>query len=326
MRVTMPILLLFFSSAIIAAAEVSSSKEPILPLPEKSDSANPDMVSLGQMLFHDRKLSKDNSVSCSSCHNLQTGGVDGRQRSIGINGSVGDINAPTVFNSAFNFRQFWNGRAKSLEEQVEGPVQNPKEMGSRWEDVLIKLKADSNYVQRFNKIFPDGITKENIKRSIATFERTLITPNSKFDRYLRGDHTAINAQEILGYQKFKSLGCVACHQGMNVGGNMFQTMGVMGNYFADRKTPETEADLGRFQLTHKEHDKHVFRVPSLRNVALTAPYFHDGSAKTLEEAVSTMAKYQLGRKLSQEDLGAIVKFLRTLTGETPKANSLEIAK
>ncbi|MEK7354836.1 MAG: cytochrome-c peroxidase [Bdellovibrionota bacterium] len=291
--------------------------EPILPLPIQVGLKETDKVDLGQRLFHEPRLSKNNTISCASCHDLSRGGVDGRVRSIGINGAEGGINAPTVYNSGFNFRQFWNGRAKTLEDQVDGPLQHAKEMGSDWNDVLARLSADPQYSSAFKKAYPDGVTKANVKNAIATFERSLVTPNAPFDRFLRGDPTAITDREKTGYLRFKSYGCVACHQGVNVGGNMFQTMGVMGRYFEDRKTPISEDDMGRFSVTNDERDMHVFRVPSLRNVALTSPYFHDGSARSLEDAVNVMAKYQLGRKLPKADVDAIVAFLKALTGEMP---------
>lgn len=297
----------------------ASANEPILVIPNLvvSNEKEKLKIDLGKKLFEDKALSQNNSVACMNCHNLHHGGVDGLVKSIGVSGAIGDINSPTVFNSGFNFRQFWDGRARTLEDQIDGPINHPNEMGSNWADVVQKLKADAQYMNSFAKVYSDGITPENIKNAIATFERTLVTPNSRFDRYLRGDVKAISELEKSGYQKFKSYGCIACHQGMNVGGNMFQTMGVMGNYFADRGTPITDADLGRYKVTKNESDKYVFRVPSLRNIELTAPYFHDGSAKTLEQAVLVMAKYQLGLKLSSEDVKAIVAFLKTLTGETP---------
>jgi cytochrome c peroxidase len=292
------------------------SPEPIAPLPVDLI-LNIEKVALGNQLFHEKKLSKDNTISCASCHALDRGGVDGRVKSIGIKGEFGEINAPTVFNSGFNFRQFWDGRAKTLEEQIDGPIQHPKEMGAVWSEVILKLKLDKSYLAQFNKLYEDGLTQKNVKDAISIFERALITPNSKFDQFLRGNKNILSEKERTGYQRFKSYGCIACHQGMNVGGNMFQTMGVMGNYFKDRGTPITQADLGRFNVTQQENDKHVFRVPSLRNVELSAPYFHDGSVKTLDEAVTYMAKYQLGRKLSKEEIESIVAFLKTLTGDPP---------
>ncbi|MEK6627041.1 MAG: cytochrome-c peroxidase [Bdellovibrionota bacterium] len=291
------------------------SSEPIDPLPLNIGPFDQKKVELGRKLFHEPKLSKNNSVSCVSCHNLSTSGADNKSISVGINGALGGINTPTVFNSRYNFKQFWDGRANSLEDQIDGPIQNDKEMGSKWSDVLEKIQADAVYVKFFLEVYQTSPSPENIKDAIATFERTLVTSNSKFDRYLRGDKVVLNEVEKLGYQKFKSYGCIACHQGMNVGGNMFQTMGVMGNYFKDRGTELTSSDLGRYNVTKQESDKFVFRVPSLRNVELTAPYFHDGSAKDLRTAVTVMSKYQLGRKISRTDTDTIVAFLKTLTGE-----------
>ena len=242
------------------------------------------------------------------------GGVDGRAHSIGLNGGLTEVNTPTVLNAALNFKQFWNGRADSLEAQVDHVIQNPVEMGSKWEEVVQKVLQDAKYRRAFAAAYKDGVTKTNIQHAIATFERTLITPNSRFDKFLRGDANAISAPEKAGYAKFKQYGCVACHQGVNVGGNMFQKFGVMGNYLEKRGNP-TQADLGRYLVTKVESDKYVFKVPSLRNVALTAPYFHDASAKTLEDAVDVMFRYQLGRVASKEDKESIVKFLGTLTGE-----------
>lgn len=306
--------LLCLSGAIAATAPAhAQSEEPIRPIPltVKLDAKK---VALGDKLFHDKRLSKDNTLACASCHGLDRGGVDGGVGSTGINGAKGPINAPTVFNSGFNFRQFWDGRANSLEEQAAGPIHNPKEMGSNWAEVLGKLSQDAALVATFKESYPDGLQPKNVQDAIATFERSLITPNSRIDKYLRGDKTALKDDELRGYQLFKNYGCVACHQGVNVGGNMFQVFGVMGDYFAKRGGA-TEADLGRFNVTKNEADKHMFKVPSLRNVALTAPYFHDGSAKTLNDAVEVMFKFQLGRVAPQQDKELIVKFLHTLTGE-----------
>lgn len=314
--------LFFICISVISLAGLSQDvtlKEPVFPVPENAFKVDPQVSRLGLKLFEERRLSKNGTISCATCHSLSRGGVDGLVHSVGINGMKGGINAPTVFNSAFNFKQFWNGRAKTLEDQIDGPVQNPKEMDADWEEVVRKLKNDESYVLAFRKIYADGITKQNIKNAIADFERSLVTPNCKFDQYLNGNQAALSELEKSGYHRFKSFGCIACHQGLNVGGNMFQTMGVMGNYFKDRGTPITEADLGRYTVTKEEADRFVFRVPSLRNVELTAPYFHDGSAQTLDHAVRVMAKYQLGRRLSTEETNSIVAFLKTLTGELPKS-------
>ncbi len=291
---------------------MAQSGEPIKPIPLEPQ-LDLRKVALGDRLFHDKRLSKDNSLSCASCHDLSKGGVDGLPSSIGIGGAKGPINAPTVFNSSLNFRQFWDGRAASLEEQVAGPVHNPKEMGSNWTEVLGKLAQDGPLVGEFKATYRDGLQTRNIQDAIAVFERSLTTPNSRIDKYLKGDQKALSPDELLGYQLFKAYGCVAC-QGVNIGGNMFQTFGVMGDYF-EKRGNTTVADLGRYNVTKSEADKHVFKVPSLRNVALTAPYFHDGSAKTLNDAVDVMFKYQLGRPASAQDKKLIVKFLHTLTGE-----------
>ncbi len=290
-----------------------AADEPIQPLP-RTIALDRTQVVLGQRLFHDPRLSRNGEISCATCHDLTKGGTDHAVRSQGLGGVEGALNSPTVFNSAFNFKQFWDGRADSLEEQVEGPLTNETEMAADWSTVLAMLGSDDAYVAAFAKTYPDGITRDNVKRALGTFQRSLITPDSRFDRFLRGDRTAISAEELEGYQLFKNLGCTSCHQGVNIGGNMFQTMGRMGNYFADRGNV-TKADLGRFNVTGKDRDRHKFKVPSLRNVALTAPYLHDGQAATLEDAVRIMAKYQLGHDLADDDAGLLVAFLRTLTGE-----------
>jgi cytochrome c peroxidase len=290
----------------------SPRNEPITPI-SLTRTADPARTELGRRLFHDVRLSANNRVACVSCHDLTHGGADSRAHSLGIGGKPTAVNTPTVFNAALNFRQFWNGRADSLEAQIDTVIENPDEMGSTWPDVVAKVAQDASYKTGFTEAYPDGVTQANIRNAIATFERTLLTPNSPFDRYLLGDTDAISAGEKTGYLKFKQYGCVACHQGVNIGGNMYQKFGVMGDYFKQRGNP-TDADLGRFLVTRNEEDRHVFKVPSLRNVALTAPYFHDASAKTLEDAVDVMFRYQLGRTASPEDKGSIIRFLKTLTG------------
>lgn len=220
-----------------------------------------------------------------------------------------------------NFVQFWDGRAATLEDQVEGPVHADKEMDSNWLQVIKKLSADKRYPRDFKAIYKDGMTSENIKNAIAEFERSLNTPNSRFDRYLRGEDDAISDDEKTGYALFKDYGCVACHQGANVGGNMFQTFGVMGDYFKDRGSV-TKVDYGRYNVTGNEDERYLFKVPSLRTVTLTAPYFHDGSEEKLEDAIKVMAKYQLGRKIPDEDIRLMIQFLHSLVGEY-KGRSLE---
>lgn len=287
--------------------------EPIQPIPATLRQ-DPARAEIGRQLFYDARLSANGHVSCASCHDLSKGGADSRDHAIGFSGKQTAVNTPTVLNAALNFKQFWNGRADSLEDQIDAVIQNPIEMGSKWEDVVAKVAQDAKYKSAFEFAYKDGVTKANIQDAIATFERTLITPNSRFDKYLRGDRNALSESEKTGYAKFRQYGCVACHQGVNIGGNMFQKFGVMGDYFTQRGNL-TEADLGRYLVTGEESDKHVFKVPSLRNVTLTAPYFHDGTAKSLEQAIDLMFRYQLGRIASKEDKEAIIQFLNTLTGE-----------
>ena len=290
-------------------------EEPIQPIliHHNQDAAR---VALGKALFHDPRLSADDTLSCAHCHPLEAGGTDGLRVSVGIRGQEGSINTPTVLNSGLNFRQFWDGRAASLEEQVHGPVTAANEMGSRWAQVLEKLGRDTTLVRAFRAAYDDGLTEWTITQAIATFERTLITPNGPFDRYLKGDLSAITATEIEGYALFKSYGCIACHQGRAVGGNMYQKMGIVRDYFAERGNIQS-MDYGRFNVTGKARHRFRFKVPSLRNVARTAPYFHDGLTPSLEEAVRKMARYQIGRPIPEPDLLKIVAFLKTLSGPYP---------
>jgi cytochrome c peroxidase len=302
---------------LLALSAETVINEPIKPLPleHNQDAAK---VALGERLFHDVRLSVDNSISCASCHILSKGGVDSLALSPGVNGKIGVINAPTVYNSGFNLAQFWDGRAHSLEAQASGPVHNPLEMGSNWKQVLSKLGKDSDYAAIFSRLYPDAMTPDNIVDAIASFERTLITTNAPFDRWLRGDKTALTEQELHGYRLFKGYGCIACHQGTNVGGNMYQQMGIMGDYFADREGEVSEPDEGRYNVTGDEADRHHFKVPSLRLASLTAPYFHDASADTLDKAIQVMAKYQLGRQIPSQEREAIAAFIKSLTGRHPK--------
>lgn len=304
---------LLIATALIPVSVLNATSEPIQPLPLKAGE-KAEKVALGRQLFHDRRLSGDNSVSCASCHDLAKGGVDGRRVSVGVGGASGVINSPTVFNSGFNFRQFWDGRANTLEQQADGPVHDPREMATDWPTIVGKLSGDAKLDAEFKRVYGRDLDERGIKDALASFQRSLITPNSRFDRYLQGKKDSLSADEAKGYELFKNYGCIACHQGVNIGGNMFQVFGVMNDYFAERGNP-TDADLGRFRVTGNERDRHMFKVPSLRNVAVTAPYLHDGSAKTLRAAVDAMFRYQLGRTAPDEDKELIVGFLRTLTGE-----------
>ncbi|WP_434360094.1 cytochrome-c peroxidase [Parasalinivibrio latis] len=276
---------------------------------------NEDKVKLGDSLYHDTRLSGDNTVSCASCHSLSHGGVDGLKTSTGVGGAKGPINAPTVYNAVFNIHQFWDGRAKDLQAQAGGPPLNPIEMASTsWKQIIDKLDQDPAMQAQFTALYPDGITAGNITDAIAEFEKTLTTPNSRFDQYLKGNANALTKEEQEGYALFKSNKCDTCHAGEAMGGQTFEVMGLKADYFADRGNP-VKVDNGRYNVTGDQLDMHRFKVPTLRNVALTAPYFHDASAQTLEQAVADMAKYQVGVTLSQSEVDKITAYLKTLTGE-----------
>lgn len=292
-----------------AAAPLDEPLKPLPPVP-LLDVAT---VELGRQLFNEKRLSVNDSLSCASCHQLATGGGDDKPFSLGFDGKPVKLNTPTVFNASLNFKQFWDGRVDTLEAQIEQVVISPVEMGSDWKTVVDNLTAMPQYQAAFTQVYPDGVTAANVQNALATYERTLLTPNSRFDQYLLGNTEILTIEEKYGYQRFKEYGCIACHQGMNIGGNMFQKFGVMDDYFKGRTPAET--DLGRYLVTHDEEDRNVFKVPSLRNVAVTAPYFHNASAKTLEEAVDVMFRFQLGRVPSAEDKDQIIKFLKTLTGQ-----------
>ncbi len=315
------ICLVSLALCIFSAQEAAA--EPIRPVPTQVE-VDRAKAELGKRLFHDTRLSKNDTISCASCHDLNAGGDDGRVVSIGIEGRSGVINSPTVFNAGFNFKQFWDGRAHTLTDQVDGPLQSTVEMESIWPDVVTKLFQDRDYPGLFGQIYPDSqpgqaISRQNIKDAIAEFVRSLTTPHSRFDRWLKGDTTALNDAEKEGYALFKRYGCVSCHQGANVGGNMFQVFGVINNYFKKRGNI-TDADLGRFNVTGNEADRHAFKVPSLRMAAHTAPYLHDGSAATLRDAVDAMFEFQLGREAPDAHKDAIVTFLKTLPGEYVDSN------
>jgi cytochrome c peroxidase len=296
----------------------NSPAQNIAPIPMiEPAAAISNEAALGEKLFHSPKLSKGNQISCASCHNLAEGGDDGLPTSVGVDGRVGTINAPTVLNSSLNPYQFWDGRVDTLEDQVSEPIHNPLEMDSNWDDVIAKLAADQEFAALFNNTYQDGITSKNIITAIAAFERTLLTLDSPFDQYLKGDLTAIDASAQRGYNTFKAMGCASCHQGTNMGGNLFQYFGVVADYFEDRGNIQT-SDYGRYNVTGNEDDRFKFKVPSLRNVARTAPYFHDGSATTLKQAITIMARYQLGRPLSVTQVSDIEAFLTSLNGDLPR--------
>ena len=295
-------------------AATSFENEPVQPLPMSID-LDPDKVALGDKLYHDPRLSGDDTISCASCHDLAKGGTDQAKSSTGIGGQVGPINSPTTLNSGFFVRQFWDGRAATLEEQAAGPVHNPLEMGSNWEEVIPKLNEDKEYVEAFKALYGDeGITGDAIVDAIATFERSLITPNSRFDQYLRGDNEALTAEEKEGWEIFKASGCVTCHVGQAMGSQSFERMGLKADYFADRGDLQ-EVDKGLSNFTKKEDDLHKFKVPTLRNIAITYPYFHDGQTIDLNDAVKIMSRYQEGDEFNDQEAAKVTAFLKTLTGE-----------
>jgi len=298
-----------------AAADLPGSvqSETLQPLPA-SVAVDPREAALGEKLYHDARLSGDNSLSCASCHDLAKGGTDREKVSRGIAGQRGGINAPTTFNVAFQSAQFWDGRAATLEDQADGPPNNPVEMGSNWPQIIAKLQQDLEFAREFRAVYPEGLSKATLTHAIAEFERTLVTPGSRFDRYLLGETHALNLQEQYGYQMFLRSGCQSCHVGKLLGGQSFELMGRHANYFADRGAV-SKADWGRYNATRDPNDRYRFKVPTLRNVAATAPYLHDGSTSDLRQVVSIMAKYQAGVKLMQPDVDAIAAFLGTLSGE-----------
>ncbi|MDK1374122.1 MULTISPECIES: cytochrome c peroxidase [unclassified Sinorhizobium] len=303
---------LLCSAIVVAGALAASEDEPIAPIPAEQpiDAAK---AALGERLFHDPRLSHGDVVACASCHILAEGGDDGRTRSVAANGALLDFNAPTVFNVALNFRLNWRGNFRTLEEQNAAVLLDAQLMGTNWEELLAKLGTDADYLRTFAEAYRAQPDRENVLDALAVYQRSLVTPDARFDRYLRGEAGAISAEEEEGYRLFKDFGCTACHQGVNVGGNLFQKFGVFANPFDGK--PPSDGDLGRFTVTGVESDRHVFRVPSLRNVAVTAPYFHDGHAASLQEAVEIMGRSQLRREIAERDVDLIVKFLGTLTGE-----------
>ena len=289
--------------------------EPVRPI-ELSLPYNEEKAALGFKLYHDTRLSVDNTVSCASCHGLNTAGVDNKQYSEGVEGKLGGVNAPTVYNAVYNFVQFWDGRAVTLADQAAGPPVNPVEMASpNFDAIVAKLNKDKKFVREFKEVYPEGLSQATITDAIEQFERTLTTPNSRFDKYLRGDKEAITAEELQGYELFKKYNCATCHVGKNLGGESYELMGLRKHYFADRGLELTEEDNGRFKQTGVERDRHRFKVPGLRNVALTWPYYHDGTRTSLKEAVCDMGTYQSGVALTDDEEDLIVAFLNSLTGE-----------
>lgn len=308
----------FAADALMQAAQAQFKPIPLTPPALPGNPASPARVELGKMLFFDPRLSASHTISCNSCHNVGLGGVDAAEKSIGHKWQKGGRNSPTVFNAVFNTAQFWDGRAKDLEEQAGGPMVNPVEMASPKEHVTEQLRGIPGYAAAFKAAFPgepDPVTLANAQKAIAVFEATLITPNAPFDRYLKGDASALNAAQTAGLKLFIDKGCAACHNGVNVGGGRYAPFGIVEKPGAELLPP---ADKGRFAVTKTAGDEYVFKVPTLRNIELTAPYFHSGRSWDLGQAVGVMAASQLGLPVTDEEAGKIVAFLGALTGDQPK--------
>jgi len=310
--------LIFLCTLLLPArshAEINEKirQEPIRPIPLLSK-VDTNKAGLGERLFFDLRLSSNSELACSSCHQLEAGGDDNVAKGISNSYSQHIINTPTIFNARFNFRQNWDGSVKTLEQQIDLAVRNNHVFKNSWDDIVATLSQDDELKNDFHEIYLDGISKENIIDALVEFEKTLITPNSRFDRYLRNEDGALSKEEIEGYRAFKELGCISCHQGINIGGNLYQKFGVFYNYIAERGEIKN-SDYGRMNATNRQMDAFVFKVPSLRNIAVTAPYLHDGSAETLEEVIMIMGRTQLGRTLTADETRSIKAFLKTLTGE-----------
>ena len=334
MKTTVQISLIFLS--FISVASFAFEPLPkVAPAPEDNPTSSAKII-LGKQLYFDKRLSIDNTVSCNSCHNVTTGGagVDGKPFSSGFKGKLGGRNAPTVLNAAFYSVQFWDGRAASLEDQAKGPLTNPVEMAMTNHDLVVeRVGKVKSYVEQLKKAFPkdtNPVTIDNIAKAIAAYERTLLTPNSPVDKYLKGNKKALSESAVRGMKLVESVGCTSCHSGPNYAGPSLPVG--TGFYMKFPTIPGTEydtkyqfsKDLGRFQATKNEADKNMFRVQSWRNIAVTAPYFHNGSVATLDEAVKVMAKTQLNRELKSEEVTDIVAFLTGLTGDLPKEKEPKI--
>ncbi len=295
-------------------APISEMDESIKPI-DLYQANSLALLSLGRRLFNETALAKNNDIACSSCHILTQGGTSNPERTTVSQQSSESLNIPTVLNSVYNFRQGWNGRAASLKQMIDLSVISPTQMNNSWALVIHRLQADAGYPAQFKEAFGTSeITVDTIQQALTEYLASLVTPDSRFDLHLKGHRSILTPEELAGYRLFRNYGCIVCHQGTNLGGNLFAAMGVMNDYFADKGRIDP-MDEGRFEYTEQESDRHVFKVPGLRNVALTAPYFHDGQAQTLEQAVEQMAYYQLGMSLTETEINQIVLFLKTLTGE-----------
>lgn len=299
----------------IFAQQHSEAITPIVPEIEIEDQAK---IDLGKTLYFDPLFSFTHADSCNTCHNIKRGGIDNMTSYIGIYNKIGYLNTPTIFNVKNNFRQFWNGRAKDLNAVIEDHLKDPTIFKNNWEVVLKRIEGSPQLVNQFKQVYnsrnPD---KEQVKEALISYLDTLITPQSRFDLYLQGNKNALSSKAQKGYAAFKKYGCVTCHQGPNIGGNLYQKLGIYKDYFKDKKNIQ-EADYGLFLVTGNEEDRYVFKVPSLRNITLTNPYLHDGSAKTLREVIQIMGIYQVGQQIPPYEVDQIIEFLISLTGRMPQ--------
>ena len=301
--------------SLLTATYLGDGQPALVPIPRQVE-LDPRAVQLGRRLFHDPILS-GNGFSCSTCHPVDGYGVDGLARSIKTGGGFDVMNTPSVLNSGFNASQLWNGKARSLEEQLDGVINNPLHMDSSWQKVLANLKGEPDYASAFASLYPAGISQASVSHAVSSYERSLITPDSALDGYLRGDEQALTQQQLKGLELFQQYGCISCHQGVNLGGNLFARSGIYESIHTEQEQLN-DFDFGRYTYTGDPRDKFVFRVPSLRNVAKTAPYFHDGKVERLDEAIRTMARAQLNIDMPDEDVDLIEQFLHSLTGQLPE--------
>ena len=291
---------------------LGDGSELVVPIPQSVE-LDADTVALGERLFHDPGLS-GNGFSCASCHQLATGGIDHLPKSMATGGRFDSMNTPTIFNAALNPMQTWTGRFTDLETQLDSVINNPKHFAANWPDIIAYLQQNDQYRAAFDHLFNGVINIDTITIALTTFERSLVTPNADFDRYLRGDEQALSSEQKQGYRLFIDYGCISCHQGINLGGNLLARFGIYKDGLSD-KDSISEFDYGRYNHTGLERDKFVFRVPSLRNIAVTAPYFHNGTTATLSEAIRIMARIQLNVEMPPPDIALIESFLHSLTGE-----------
>jgi len=301
---------ILLNSELIGAQDVS-----INPIPQRQASSLV-IESIGKKLFNDARLSKEHSHTCASCHQLPLFGTDQEETYVGFHNVAGAINTPTILNATYNFRQFWDGRAESFSEVIDDHIFDKTIFNNDWNTIIKRLNDNPDYMKLFSEAFTDGITESNIELSIKTYLNELTTPNAPFDLFIAGKTTAISEDAKKGFELFKQFGCISCHQGRNIGGNLFQKMGIYKNYFEEKQFI-SQSDLGRYNVTGNEGDKFVFKVPSLRNVTHTAPYLHDGTAKNLKDAITIMAEYQVGQPIAAQEVTYIIEFLKTLTGELP---------